>query len=154
MTSTISKSTSNPPGMDELEQSLGDRPSADIPVTHTFAPGIYIRQVTIPKNAMLTSMEHLTEHPFIISKGRISVTSETEGSVTYEAPHHGITKPGTRRALYAHEDTVWTTFHITDLTDPIAIGESILARPTNPLLATPPEQWRHPNSSPTLPCHS
>ena len=130
-------------GLDDLEQSLAALPPADIPVTHTFAPGLYIRQVTIPKNAMLTSMEHLTEHPFIISKGMISVTSETEGSVTYVAPHCGITKPGTRRALYALEETVWTTFHITELTDPEAIGKAILAPPSNPLLSCHAEQWKN-----------
>jgi len=88
-------------------------------------------------------MEHLTQHPFIISKGKILVTSDTEGSVTYTAPHVGITQPHTRRALLAIEETVWTTFHITELTDPVAIGLEILARPSNPQLPNHPEGWRN-----------
>ena len=134
---------SNLPNIDDLEAALAEKPQANIPVTHNYAPGLYIRQVTIPAGCMLTSMEHLTEHPFIISKGKILVTSETEGSVTYTAPHVGITQPHTRRALFAIEETVWTTFHITDLTDPIAIGLKILARPSNPQLPSHPELWRN-----------
>ena len=104
---------------------------------------MYIREIFIPAGTLLTSMEHRTAHPFVISKGRILVSSENEGSVVYEAPHTGITLPGTRRALYAETDTVWTTFHATELTDVEAIGESILAPPSNPLLEESHQpQWR------------
>lgn len=150
MTSEPSVPPGKTPGIDELEQALDALPSVEVPVTHTYAPGIYIRQVIIPKNTMLTSMEHLTEHPFTISKGIISVTSDNEGSVTYRAPFHGITKPHTRRALFAHEETVWTTYHITDLTDPLEIGKQILAPPSNPLLKTQPQEWKN-NTPPPLP---
>ncbi len=52
----------------------------------------------------------------------------------YEAPHTGITMPGTRRLLVMHEDTVWTTFHVTDLTDPKEIEDEIVLNYKNPLL--------------------
>lgn len=32
-----------------------------------------------------------------------------------EAPHTGITEPGTRRVLYIEEDCIWTTSHVTDI---------------------------------------
>ena len=141
--------------IDALEKEMEGYAPAICPVTHSYAPNIYIRQITIPAGTLLTSMEHLTEHPFIISKGKISVTSDNEGTVLYEAPYVGVTQPHTRRALYAHEETVWTTFHITDLTDPEEIGLSILARPSNPLLKNQPEQWRNPQPTIELPsCHS
>lgn len=127
---------SNPASLDELEAAIvaSDKPRVDCPVTHRFTPGLYIREILIPAGTLLTSMEHRFEHPFVISKGKVEVYSETEGAVIYSAPHTGITKPGTRRGILALEDTVWITFHVTDETDVEKIGEAILAPHFNPLL--------------------
>ena len=84
---------------------------------HRFTPGMYVRQIFIPARTILTSRIHLTEHPFVISKGDISVWTKETGTQRLKAPYSGITKPGTRRLLFAHDDTIWTTFHATDETD-------------------------------------
>lgn len=144
---------SNPVGIDELEAAIvaSDKPRVDCPVVHRFTPGLYIREIFIPAGTLLTSMEHRFEHPFVISKGRIEVFSENEGAVVYEAPHCGITKPGTRRGLLAITDTVWTTFHVTDETDVEKIGDAILAPHFNPLLPSNDpklEAWRISNHQP------
>ena len=112
--------------LDELEVALAQMPRVELPVTHRFTEGMYIREIKIPAGTMLTSMVHKTEHPFVISDGVIKVTSDNEGSVIYEAPYTGITKPNTRRALHALTDVVWTTFHVTDETDVEKICEEIL----------------------------
>ena len=112
--------------LNDLEVALSKLPRVELPVTHAFTPGMYIREIKIPAGTMLTSMTHKTEHPFVLSKGSIKVTSDNEGSVIYEAPHTGITKPGTRRALHAITDVVWTTFHVTDETDVETICDQIL----------------------------
>jgi len=112
--------------LDELEVALARLPRVELPVTHRFTKGMYIREIQIPAGTMLTSMTHKTEHPFVISEGAIKVTSDNEGSVIYEAPYTGITKPNTRRALHALTDVVWTTFHVTDETDVEKICEQIL----------------------------
>jgi hypothetical protein len=129
--------------IDELEAALAVNGAADCPVIHRFTPGMYIREIFIRAGTLGTSMEHRTEHPFVISKGCIHVISESEGKVIYQAPYCGITQPGTRRVLYAETDTVWTTFHATDETDVEKIGEAILEPHVNPLL---PEhllnQWK------------
>lgn len=135
------------PGIDELEAAMvaSDCPRVDCRVEHAFLPGIYCRQIHIPAGTLVTSMEHKFKHPFIVSKGIVEVTSATEGSVTYKAPFQGITAPGTRRALYAVTDVVWSTFHVTDETDVEKIGEAILAPHFNPLLQTNDparEAWR------------
>jgi hypothetical protein len=144
---------SNPVGIDELEAAIvaSDKPRAECPVVHRFTPGLYIREIHIPAGTLLTSMEHRLEHPFVISKGKVEVYSETEGAVIYQAPHTGITKPGTRRGILAIEDTVWTTFHVTEETDVEKIGEAILAPHFNPLLASNDprlEAWREYNHQP------
>ena len=112
--------------LDDLEVALAQLPRVELPVTHRFTKGMYIREIQIPAGTMLTSMTHKTQHPFVISKGSIMVTSDNEGGVVYEAPHTGITEPNTRRALHAITDVVWTTFHATDETDVEKICEQIL----------------------------
>jgi hypothetical protein len=132
------------PSIDQLEKTLvEDYPRAECPVIHRFTPGLYIREIHVPAGTLATSMEHLTEHPFVVSKGRIRVISETEGTVIYEAPHTGITPAGTRRVVYAETDVIWTTFHATTETDVDKIGAAILAPHENPLLPTEARnQWK------------
>lgn len=144
----MSIALAEPTAIDALEAGLAQFPAAEMPVVHRFTPGLYIREIHIPAGTLLTSMEHKTRHPFVISKGRIGVRSGTE-EIIYEAPYTGITEPGTRRVLYAFEDTIWTTFHVTGHTDVEKIAADILAPSENPLL---PEgagnQWR--NQLPTI----
>jgi len=145
---------SNIVGIDELEAAIvaSDKPRVDCPVKHRFTPGLYIREIFVPAGTLFTSMEHRFEHPFVLCKGKIEVYSENEGAVIYEAPHCGITKPGTRRGVLALEDTIWITFHVTDETDVEKIGEAILVPHFNPLLPDNNprlEAWR--KSNPTLP---
>ena len=73
-------------------------------------PGIYTRKLTMLPGALIFSKIHLQEHPFVITKGKVSVY-DGEKCITIEAPYNGITKPGTKRVLYVHDETVWITFH-------------------------------------------
>lgn len=114
----------------ELEKQMEKHPACikELPVRHLFTPGLYVREIFMPAGTLLTSRIHLLEHPFVISKGKVSVWDDENGVVTLEAPHTGITSPGTRRVLYMHTDTIWSTFHVnpTNETDPDKIGEKIL----------------------------
>ena len=114
--------------IDEFEQLLLNEPQIECPVQHFFTPGLYTRQILIPRGTFLTSKIHKTQHPFIISVGKITVFTETEGEQLLEAPYMGITQPHTRRVLYAHEDTVWTTFHATDKTTVEEVEEEIIIK--------------------------
>ena len=120
--------------IDKIEQGLVEYAPAECPLVHRFTKGMYIREIFIPKGTLLTSMKHKTEHPFVISQGEIAVMSANENKVVYKAPFTGITAPQTRRVLYALEDTIWTTFHVTDKTDVEEIGAEILEEHSNNLL--------------------
>lgn len=120
--------------LDDLEAAIVTGPPADCPVTHRFAPGLYIREIFIPAGTLLTSAIHKTEHPFVLAQGRIAVVSDNEGQVIYEAPHVGITQPGTRRALFAQTDVVWVTIHKTDKTDLEEICADLIETRANPLI--------------------
>ena len=95
-------------------------------ITHYFAPGVYAREMWMPKDCLITGKIHLTEHLNILSQGRVSVSNKGE-SVMMVAPYTFVSPVGTKRAIYAHEDSTWTTIHATDLTDPDEIEAEIIA---------------------------
>lgn len=98
--------------IDELEAAMLDHfDPVDCPLKHVFTPGLYVRQIFMPKDSLITSKIHKTEHPFIVSKGKVSVSVDAGEWLLIEAPYLGVTKPGTRRVLKVLEDTVWTTIH-------------------------------------------
>jgi len=115
----------------EFENRLAKVPGAKVgddccPLKHTFADGCYIRQITMPKGMVLTSKIHKTEHPYFVMKGDCSVMTDDK-VIRIKAPYWGITKPGTKRILYMHEETVWCTVHVTDSTDLKEIENQIIA---------------------------
>lgn len=83
------------------------------PVKHTFADGCYIRQIFNPANEIIITKVHKKEHPFFLMKGKMSILTE-EGIEHLKAPYQGITKPGTKRVIYTHEECVFITVHATD----------------------------------------
>lgn len=123
--------------LDQIEVFISEaaktHPMQDV-LTHRFTPGLYIREIFMPAGSMLTSKIHKTEHPYVISSGVVSVWSENDGFQKITGPYTGITKPGTRRLLYIHEDTTWTTFHPTNKTDVAMIEADIIESHINPLL--------------------
>jgi len=108
------------------------------PLKHTFADGCYIRQITMPKGALLTSKIHKITHPYFVLKGDVSVLTE-EGVIRIKAPYSGITKAGTKRVLYCHEETVWTTIHITKETNIEKIEEEVIAKTFDDVFPTKEE---------------
>ena len=77
-------------------------------------PGIYTRELTMPKGSLVFSRIHMETHPFMIVKGLVSVYDGSSVQ-SLEAPYKGVTKAGTKRVLYVHEDTTWITFHPTEM---------------------------------------
>lgn len=97
------------------------------PVKNSFADGCYIREIFNPANELLVTKIHKKEHPFFLMKGEMSVLTD-EGIIHLKAPHHGITKVGTKRIIYTHTDCVFVTVHATELTDVKEIEEEVIAK--------------------------
>ena len=111
---------------------IGGKPIT-CPLTHRFTDGMYSREIFMEKGTVLTSRVHKTNHPFVVSKGKCKVF-DGHSIMEIEAPYTGITESNTRRLLYIEEDTIWTTFHVTDLKDVKEIEEEILVDYKNELL--------------------
>lgn len=99
----------------------------EIKTTHHFAPGVYMREVLIPKGACVTGKIHKTEHMNILSQGELSVMTE-DGIKRLKASTVIKSKPGIKRVGYAHEDSVWITVHPTEETDLDKLEELLIAK--------------------------
>ena len=111
------------PGQDEIANTIN-------PLKHTFADGLYIREIFMPQGQVVTTGIHKQEHPYFVLKGDVSVLTE-DGVVRIKGPYQGITKPGTKRLIYIHEDTTWITVHATEKDTIEEVLEDILAKDFN-----------------------
>ena len=111
------------PGQDKVANQIN-------PLKHTFAHGLYIREIFMPKGQLFTTGIHKQEHPYFIQKGIVSVLTEN-GIEKIEAPYNGITQPGTKRAIYIHEDTIWITVHATRKKTVKTVLKEIIAKDFN-----------------------
>ena len=108
----------------------GDELNEMNPVKHTFAGGCYIREIFNPAGLILVTKIHKKEHPYFLMKGKMSILTE-DGVKTVEAPHNGVTPPGTKRVIFTHEDCVFITVHATDKTTPEEVEEDVIAKNFN-----------------------
>lgn len=97
---------------------------------HEFGEGTYVRKITMPAGSLYLSQIHKITHPFFVMEGEATVISD-EGVIKITAPYHGMTKPGTQRILYIHEECVWITVHPTDKQTVEEVVEDVIAKDYN-----------------------
>lgn len=112
-----------------LEAKLRGLTQIECPVKHHFAPGVYMRELFIPKGTTLTGKIHKTEHLNILSQGELTVWTE-DGMKRLTASTVIKSQPGIKRVGYAHENSVWITVHhnMDDGQDVEKIEEMLIAR--------------------------
>lgn len=98
-----------------LESHILQGEQVETPTKHYFAPGLYAREQFIPAGTVLTGAVHKTEH-LSVFVGDITVWTE-DGMVRLTGHHTFVSKPGAKRAGYAHSDTWCTGFFPSDKTD-------------------------------------
>ncbi len=101
---------------------------------HRFAQGLYCRELTLPAGTIAVGHRHAQQHICIVSQGTCEAISETGGARLVAAPATFVVPAGTKNAVRAITDTVWTTVHATELTDVAAIEASVLLPPDTELL--------------------
>jgi len=99
----------------------------ECPLTHSFAEGVYVREIFIPKGMLIVGKIHKHSHPNFLLSGEVIVATEDGGLQHLKAPMNIISKAGTKRVVYAKEDTRWVTVHVTKETDLDKIEEYVIA---------------------------
>lgn len=93
------------------EALLANEDKLDLPPHHTFAPDEYARSLFLPLDTVIVGKIHKHAHINVISFGHVLVMTEGEGLQELRGPLIFTSSPGTKRAVLALEDTLWTTVH-------------------------------------------
>jgi quercetin dioxygenase-like cupin family protein len=125
----IQKITESRQKLFALQEASSKMEQVECPLIHTFVPGMYARQIFVPKGTTVVTKIHNQRHLTFILKGKCIVHSDGE-TKTIEAPMMFITEPGTKRAVHVLEDTIWVTVHHNpnDETDLDKIEEFVIAK--------------------------
>lgn len=119
------------PTVADAEQELLDNPESlraeDYATEHYFAPGIYVRQVTMPAGHGIIGHEHKTEHLNVVLTGSALVWMD--GAVQkITAPATFKSSPGVRKVLLILEDCTWQTIHPTHATDLDQLADELIVK--------------------------
>jgi hypothetical protein len=91
-------------------------PQVQCPVYHHFGPGIYIRELWIPKGTLIIGHHHRESHLNMMLRGKLRLFGDGGHVHIVEAPFRLVAGPG-RKAAYALEDTIWQNIYATEETD-------------------------------------
>ena len=77
---------------------------------HTFADGIYVRQMTIAKDEVIIGAIHKHLHVWFLLSGNITVLTSGELE-EYKAPCTVLSEPGVKRVIYGNEEIIHYEFY-------------------------------------------
>lgn len=99
-----------------LQAAMSVMPQAQLETKHHFADGMYCRELFRPADTTIVGKVHKREHFYIVLSGEVTVAGDGYQE-RIKAPRIMISSPGTKRAVYAHVDSVCITIHRTDSKD-------------------------------------
>tara|TARA_R110002126_G_scaffold26555_2_gene89688 strand:+ start:1498 stop:2352 length:855 start_codon:yes stop_codon:yes gene_type:complete len=108
---------------EKVEAAMLSLPQADCPVVHRFAPGLYIRELTVPAGVFVVGHHQKNRNLNIVLTGKFLM--EVGGEMKeMSAPLFFVAEPG-RKSGYALETVVWQNIYATEETDIDKIEEMI-----------------------------
>ena len=93
------------------EEFAKTQPQIEIPVKHRIHGGMYLREITIPKDTLLTGQIYKFDHFDIMISGDVTVSTDTGERKRFTGYNCFEGLSGKKRAGYTHEDTTWITIH-------------------------------------------
>ena len=107
---------SNQDAIQAMQDAMRAMPQAPAFKTeHVFFGGMYCRRMEIPKDSLIVSKVHKSDHLFIGCSGELVVAGQGE-MYTLRAGDVIPSSIGTKRAVYALTDVICMTVHKTDKT--------------------------------------
>lgn len=97
---------------------IGEGIARELPLRHIFIKGGYAREMTIPAGVLIVGHIHKDESFTVVTQGHITVLTE-DGIKDIHGPTTVFaSRAGVKRVGYAHTETIWTTIHVTEETNP------------------------------------
>jgi hypothetical protein len=93
----------------EIAEKVATLAPVDCPVTHRFAPGIYLREMFIPAGAIVVGHYHKHEHICQLIKGRMAFIKDNDYEII-QAPATFLAQPG-NKVVFAFEDSIVQNIH-------------------------------------------
>lgn len=97
-----------------IEGSFGDGKSIcdtpEIPMKHSFADQIYVRQMNLKKDHVIVGAVHNHLHVWFLMTGRVMINNNGN-VVEHIAPCYTVSNPGSQRLIYALEDSIFVNIH-------------------------------------------
>ena len=113
--------------MASLIEAVAAVPQVDCPVTHHWAPHLYVREIMVPKGTILVGKVHRHAHLAVMLRGDMTFMTKQGSRRVSGSCVLPLAEPYTQRAGYAHEDTVVLNMHPTDKTDLAEIEADVIA---------------------------
>lgn len=80
------------------------------PIKHTFADGVYIRQMDMKKDTVVVGAIHKHLHVWFLLVGDVTIATE-DTTEDYIAPCYIVSTPGVKRVIYSNEDSIFVNVH-------------------------------------------
>ena len=80
------------------------------PIKHSFADGVYIRQMDMKQGSAVVGAIHKHLHVWFLLTGDITVATE-DTTEDYIAPCYVVSTPGVKRVILANEDSIFVNIH-------------------------------------------
>jgi len=93
-----------------LQAEVSKLPQYEPLTKHYFHGGMYCREVFREGGVLVVGAVHKKEHFYLIVSGTVAITTD-DGVEEVTGPHLFMSKPGTKRAVYAVTDALCMTFH-------------------------------------------
>ena len=86
------------------------RNSSVAPIKHTFADGVYIRQMDMKKDTVVVGAIHKHLHVWFLLIGDVTIATE-DTTEDYIAPCYIVSTPGVKRVIYSNKDSIFVNVH-------------------------------------------
>ena len=84
--------------------------SEKFPMKHTFADGIYVREMFMKQDSAVVGAIHKHLHVWFLLTGHLIIATE-DFKEEYIAPCYVLAEPGSKRIIYAVEDSRFVNIH-------------------------------------------
>jgi len=102
--------------VDALKIAVKELPPVETKEEHIFGPSIYIKQVTMPKGAVIIGKSHKTHHLCNMITGHMIIVNPDGSRKELKAPMTFMASPG-RKIAYIIETVVFQNIFSTNETD-------------------------------------